>query len=97
VVMATISGVLFIPPHLAEAVVTRAEKSHIRDVFGFTRLREGTYSTAQIDTAWTYPMMLDFVDWFAKSPETEGYRHLTWEEELEDAKKRSEGGTDVIL
>ena len=97
VVMATISGVLFIPPHLAEDVVTRAEKSHIRDVFGFTRLRDGTYSTAQIDTAWTYAMMLDFVDWFAKSPETEGYRHLSWEEELEESKKREENSTDIIL
>ncbi|MBQ6989463.1 MAG: RraA family protein, partial [Clostridia bacterium] len=97
VVMATISGVLFIPPQLAEDVVTRAEKSHIRDVFGFIRLREGTYSTAQIDTAWTYPMMEDFVNWFETSPETAEYRHLTWEEELEAAKKVSEKNTDVIL
>lgn len=96
IVLGTISGVLFIPSHLAEDVVTRAEKSHIRDVFGFTRLRDGTYSTAQIDTGWTYPMMLDFVDWFAKSEETVEFRHLTWETELEEAKQKNDDSQVVL-
>ena len=97
VVMATISRVLFIPPHLAEEVATRAEKSHVRDVFGFTRLREGVYTTAQIDTAWTYPMMCDFVNWFSSAEEARPYSHLTWDEELEAARKVSENNTDNIL
>ncbi len=97
VVIGTISGVLFIPPHLAEEVVTSAEKSHIRDVFGFRRLKEGIYTTAQIDTGWTYPMMQDFVEWFATDPATEEYRFLTWEKELEEAKDRDGNSAEVRL
>src|SRR5690606_26768670 len=37
VVLATPAGVIFIPPHLAELVVVQAEKSQVRDVFGFVR------------------------------------------------------------
>ena len=97
VVLGTISGVIFIPSHLAEEVVTRAEKSHIRDVFGFTRLRDGTYTTAQIDTGWTLPMMEDFVNWFKTAPEAADFQHLTWEEELEEARKISENNSEVRL
>ncbi|MDR0928888.1 MAG: RraA family protein, partial [Oscillospiraceae bacterium] len=42
VVFATMAGVLFIPAHLVEEVVINAEKSHIRDTFGFDRLGSGT-------------------------------------------------------
>ena len=87
VVLGTISGVIFIPAHLAETVVVRAEKNHVRDIFGFDRLKSGTYTTAQIDRPWPVPMMKDFVSWFAADPRAERYRHLTWEEELEAAKK----------
>ena len=87
VVLGTISGVIFIPAHLAETVVVRAEKNHVRDIFGFDRLRSGTYTTAQIDRLWTVAMMEDFLDWFGKDPRAEGYRHLTWEEEMEESRK----------
>ncbi len=97
IVIGTISGVLFVPPHLAEETVTKAEKSHIRDVFGFTRLRQGIYSTAQIDTGWTLDMMNDFIDWLANAPEAEGYRHLNYDEEIEQAKKLKENSSEVRL
>ena len=87
VVLGTISGVIFIPAHLAEAVVVRAEKNHVRDIFGFDRLKSGTYTTAQIDRTWTVAMMEDFLDWFGKDPRAEEYRHLTWEEEMEESRK----------
>ena len=86
VVLGTISGVIFIPAHLAETVVVRAEKNHVRDIFGFDRLKSGTYTTAQIDRPWTLPMMEDFLKWFSQDPRAEKYRHLTWEEELENSK-----------
>ena len=86
VVLGTISGVIFIPAHLAETVVVRAEKNHVRDIFGFDRLKSGTYTTAQIDRPWTLPMMEDFLNWFSQDPRAEKYRHLTWEEELENSK-----------
>ena len=92
VVFGTMTGVLFIPPHMAESCVVRAEKSHIRDVFGFIRLEEGVYSTAQIDTPWTVPMMEDFIDWFNSSPEAGKYRHLEWESDMEEARERAKAG-----
>ena len=91
VVLGTISGVVFIPPHLAEDVCINAEKSHLRDIFGFQRLEERIYMTAQIDTAWTYDMMKDFVNWAANAPQAEAYRHLEWSDELEKARLREEG------
>ena len=84
VVLGTISGVIFIPAHLAETVVVRAEKNHVRDFFGFDRLKSGTYTTAQIDRMWTVAMMEDFLDWFQKDPRADEYRHLTWEEEMDE-------------
>ncbi len=88
VVLGTQSGILFIPPHLAERCVVGAEKSHIRDVFGFARLATKTYTTAEIDAAWTTPMWDDFVNWFQTDKEAVEYSHLTWDEELAEAKSR---------
>ncbi len=87
VVLGTMSGVIFVPAHLAEMVVVRAEKNHVRDIFGFDRLKSGTYTTAQIDRPWTTPMMEDFLQWFATDPRAEEYRHLTWEEDMEESRK----------
>ncbi|WP_027092295.1 RraA family protein [Cohnella thermotolerans] len=100
VVLGTPSGVIFIPPHLAELTVVQAEKAQVRDVFGFIRLKEGVYTTAQIDASWTVPLWEDFLGWFGSAPEAAGYRHLTWEGELEEARKaalRGPSGDDVRL
>ncbi len=87
VVLGTLSGVIFIPAHLAEHVVENAEKSHVRDIFGFDRLQSKTYTTAQIDTQWTVVMYEDFIRWFETDPRAEQYRHLRWENELEEARR----------
>ena len=87
VVHGSVSGVIFIPPHLAEGVATWAEKQHMRDVFGFQRLKEGKYTSAQIDqTWWSEDMMLDFLNWFQRADETKDYRYLDWEEEMINSK-----------
>lgn len=93
VVLGTISGVIFIPPQHAETVVVGAEKAHVRDIFGFIRLGSKTYSTAQIDSAWTLPMWEDFLAWFSSAEQAEPYRHLTWHEELAQARQTAEKGT----
>ena len=90
VVLGTMSGVIFIPPQHAEMVVVRAEKNHVRDIFGFDRLKSGTYTTAQIDRIWTPGMMEDFLNWFATDPRAEEYRHLTWEDDVEESRKAAE-------
>ena len=87
VVLGTDAGVLFIPAHMAETCVVAAEKEHVRDIFGFKRLDEKKYTTAQIDMKWTMEIMTDFLDWFEKfAPDK--YKHLTWKKELEEVKKR---------
>ncbi len=92
VVLGTQSGIIFIPCHLAEEVVNGAEKSHIRDIWGFIRLDSKTYTTAQIDTAWSVAMWEDFINWFKTDKQAETYQHLTWETELEEAKKKEAEG-----
>lgn len=83
VVLGTTSGVVFIPPHLADYVASRAEKTHVRDVFGFERLKAGVYTSAQIDQeCWSPEMMKDFIQWFYASEKTLHYRHLDWADEI---------------
>jgi len=63
VVLGTASGVLFIPPHLAEEVAQKAEDTALRDTFGLQRLREGRYTSSEMDTKWTEPIEADFAEW----------------------------------
>lgn len=97
VVLGTISGVIFIPPQHAETVVVGAEKSHVRDIFGFIRLAEKVYSTAQIDTAWTVAMWDDFIHWFTTDEQAVSYRHLSWDEELKEAHEKAAIANDTPL
>ncbi|MFC4306374.1 RraA family protein [Cohnella boryungensis] len=95
VVLATPSGVIFIPPHLAELVVVQAEKSQVRDIFGFVRLRDLTYSTAQIDSAWPVALWEDFLHWFGSAAEAQEYHHLNWDEELAEARRLGDQGSQA--
>ncbi|KYH42440.1 MAG: hypothetical protein AYL33_002540 [Candidatus Bathyarchaeota archaeon B63] len=63
VVLGTPTGVIFIPPHLVEEVVERAEEIQLRDRFGKQRLREGKYTPGQIDSKWTREIEEDFKNW----------------------------------
>lgn len=92
VVLGTPAGVIFIPPHLAEITVVRAEKSQVRDIFGFERLKEGRYTTAEIDAAWPLKLWQDFLGWMESSELAKPYRHLHWEEELDEARKQENQG-----
>jgi len=97
VVFATISGVLFIPPHMAEICVVGAEKSHIKDVFGFLRLGQRIYSTAQIDTIWTLDMWDDFTNWIKTDERGEKFRHLDWSAEIQESKALVEGAPPQVI
>ena len=63
VVLGTPAGVLFIPPHLAEEVADKAENTALRDKFGLQRLREGRYTSSQMDSKWTDDIEADFAEW----------------------------------
>lgn len=84
VVLGTVSGVIFIPAVMADAVAISAEKTKVRDMFGFERLAAQTYTGAQIDAAvWSKDIMNDFLQWFKFSEQACLYQHLNWDEELE--------------
>jgi regulator of RNase E activity RraA len=63
VVLAKKTGVIFIPAHLAEKVVTTSEIVRLRDLFGITRLKEGVYTPGQIDNKWSDEIEKDFSKW----------------------------------
>jgi len=63
VVLGTYTGVLFIPPHLAEEVVEHSERTRLREMFSHQRLREGIYTSSQMDTQWTEAIEGDFDAW----------------------------------
>jgi regulator of RNase E activity RraA len=66
VVLGTREGVTFVPPHLAEEVVTRSEDVRQRDVFGKGRLAEGRYTSGQIDVSvWAEEIEADYLAWCA--------------------------------
>jgi len=67
VVLAKKEGMVFIPAHLAEKVVTESEAITLRDMFGHQRLREGKYTPGQIDSRWTPEIREDFRGWLKKN------------------------------
>lgn len=68
-VIATVEGVLFVPAHLAEAVVSVAEFVVRKDQFGFEMVRNNIYSTGEIDSQWTDEIKTAFLKWLEKHPE----------------------------
>jgi regulator of RNase E activity RraA len=68
-VIAKEEGVLFVPAHLAEQVVSTAEFVSLKDMFGFEMVRTKRYSTGEIDSQWTDPIKKDFLDWLGQHPE----------------------------
>lgn len=69
VVLAKKGGVYFIPPHLLEQVVIRAEFIALRDMFGHQRLREGKYTPGEIDSGWSDAIKQDFLSWVSENPD----------------------------
>lgn len=64
VVIGTPTGVIFVPPHLAEHVAEHAENTRLRDLFGKSRLAERVYTSDQIDVGqWDADIEADFDSW----------------------------------
>ncbi|HEV8283109.1 MAG TPA: RraA family protein [Chitinophagaceae bacterium] len=68
-VIATREGVLFVPAHLAEEVVSTSEFVIRKDQFGFEMVRSGKFSTGEIDSQWTNEIKTEFLKWLEKHPE----------------------------
>jgi len=67
IVLGTPTGVIFIPAHLAQAVVERSEDVRVRDQFGKLRLQEGRYTPGEIDRVWSEVIEADYKQWRAAS------------------------------
>lgn len=68
-VIAQREGVLFVPAHLAERVISVAEFVTRKDQFGFEMVKSGKYSTGQIDSEWTDNIKTAFLKWLEQHPE----------------------------
>ncbi len=86
VVLGRNGGVIFIPPQLAEAVVKYSEETHLRDVFGHQRLKEGKYTAGQIDTRWTDAIEQDYYGWLKQNEDHLPFPKARIEEILRERK-----------
>ncbi|WP_111309128.1 RraA family protein [Confluentibacter sediminis] len=68
-VIATREGVLFVPAHMAEQVVSTSEFVTRKDQFGFEMVKTGKYSTGEIDSQWTDKIKVDFLEYLKNHPE----------------------------
>jgi regulator of RNase E activity RraA len=68
-VIATKEGVLFVPAHMAEEVVSTSEFVIRKDQFGFEMVKSGKYSTGEIDSQWNEAIKTEFLKWLEKHPE----------------------------
>jgi len=68
-VIAQAEGVLFVPAHMAEEVVTTAEFVIRKDQFGFEMVKTAKYTTGQIDSEWTEDIKVAFIKWLEQHPE----------------------------
>jgi regulator of RNase E activity RraA len=68
-VIATVEGVLFVPAHMAEEVVSTSEFVIRKDQFGFEMVRTGKYTTGEIDSQWNDELKTAFLKWLEQHPE----------------------------
>ena len=94
VVLGTPAGILFIPPQLAEECAVHSERTRLREIFGLQRLREGKYTSAQMDTKWTPEIEADFHQW-RQTNTPDDLKHLNWDEQTDTDKAQK--GRETLL
>jgi regulator of RNase E activity RraA len=72
VVLATLEGVVFIPPHMALRVVETSEKTRMQDAFAHSGVKEGRFTAQQADGAYTPAMNEEFTKWLKDNADTMG-------------------------
>jgi regulator of RNase E activity RraA len=60
-------GVLFIPAHMAEKVIATAEFMTARGAFSKAMLKEGRYTSGQVDSQWTDEIKEHFLRWLKET------------------------------
>ena len=94
VVLGTLTGVLFIPPHLAEECVEHSERTRLREIFSHMRLRQGIYTSSQMDTKGTEAITDDFHQWRRANP-MEAFASLVWDED--SGEDQDQGDRETLL
>ena len=84
IILGYLDGVAFIPPHLAEKVVKVGELVLVRDEFGQIRLKEGKYTSGQIDNRWTAEIEADFAKWISAHADKLPYSQAEMQELLKE-------------
>lgn len=86
IVLAKFGGVVFIPAHLAQTVVTQSEFIALRDVFGHQAVRTGQFGPADIDTKWSPKVKAAFLKWVEQNPDKVPMSKA----EFDDVRKRND-------
>ena len=63
IVLATVSGVVFVPPQFAREVVESSESVRLRDFWGKMSIREGRYTPGEVDRRWSEQMEAEYDAW----------------------------------
>ena len=63
VILGTSSGMISIPPQLAEKVVETSQNTRLRDYWGKMNISEGTYTPGEVDRGWSEEMEAAFGAW----------------------------------
>ena len=68
-VIAGKAGVVFIPAHMAELVISTAEFIASKDRFGHEMIRKGLYKADQVDTQWSDEIRREYLEWLQRNPQ----------------------------
>ena len=63
VVLATPTGVIFVPPQYAREVVESSENTRLRDYWGKKSIADGRYTPGEVDRKWSPKMEREFAKW----------------------------------
>ena len=63
VVLATPTGVIFVPPQYAREVVESSENTRLRDYWGKKSIADGRYTPGEVDRKWSPKMEREFARW----------------------------------
>ncbi len=63
IVLATPTGVIFVPPQYAREVVEASENTRLRDYWGKKSIADGRYTPGEVDRAWSKKMTREFDRW----------------------------------
>lgn len=96
IVIGTKNGVLFVPSHMVDSVIEHAYKAQVRDLYAFPKVREGIYTTADVDApVWSMEMMRELLHFIETQPQAARYRELDWDVELRAAQQDPEAVAEM--